>query len=71
MASEFVGVIVGTISGQAYAVINPDFDWELDNPRFLLMQNSNREPLRLAKVPRGEYDMSKSMIEMANLAKGR
>jgi hypothetical protein len=38
MAKEFIGVIIGANSGQIYAVINPDDDSELDNPRLLLLQ---------------------------------
>lgn len=38
MASEFIGAIVGAVSGTVYAVINPDEDAELDNPRLLLLQ---------------------------------
>jgi hypothetical protein len=40
MASDYIGVIVGANSGIVVAVINPDDDSELDNPRLLLLQTS-------------------------------
>lgn len=38
MAANFIGLIYGATSGRIYAIINPDDDQELDNPRWLLLQ---------------------------------
>lgn len=98
--SQFIGVIVGANSGNIYAVISPDDDRELDNPRLLLLQASapafrpvepsrynltdenapvvqffevnseekiTREPMRLMRVPRGDYMGALSMADVAAL----
>jgi hypothetical protein len=46
------------------AVINPDDDSELDNPRWLLFQG-NGEPLMMVKVPRDQYMAALSMEDVA------
>lgn len=66
MAQDFIGVIVGANSGTPVAVINPDDDSELDNPRLLLIQGSE-EPLAMVKVPRGDYLGAMSMDQVAEL----
>jgi len=38
MAAEFIGLVCGSTTGRIYAVINPDDDSELDNPRHLLLK---------------------------------
>ena len=57
MANTHVGVVCGAATGQVYAVINPDDDSELDNPRWLLLkiEAAQREPMTLARVPLAEY----------------
>lgn len=37
MAKTYVGLVCGATTGRVYAVVNPDDDSELDNPRFLLL----------------------------------
>lgn len=66
MAQEFIGVIVTAYSGTPIAIINPDDDSELDNPRLLLIQGTN-EPLTMVKVPRGDYMGALSMDQVAEL----
>lgn len=55
--NTLVGVVCGAATGQVYAVINPDDDSELDNPRWLLIKITAemREPLKLVKLPLAEY----------------
>ena len=55
--AENVGLICGAITGQIYAVINPDDDSELDNPRWLLIQvqTDQREPVLLLRVALADY----------------
>jgi len=64
MASRYVGVIVGGDSGEIYAVINPDTDRQLNNPRFWLLQNSYGEPTKLVKVPRDDYMKAESLADL-------
>ena len=67
MASQWVGVLRGVLSKRIYAVINPDDDVELDNPRFLLMQNEEKEPVALIRVSRGEYMGAFRMEQVAEI----
>lgn len=50
--NTLVGLVCGAATGTVYAVINPDDDAELDNPRWLLIKiaAAQREPLALVKV---------------------
>lgn len=48
MAAQFIGAIVGSVTGNVYAIINPDDDSELDNPRHLLLQSGT--PSRFERV---------------------
>lgn len=66
MAQDFIGVIVTAYSSTPIAIINPDDDSELDNPRLLLIQGTN-EPLMMVKVPRGDYMGALSMDQVAEL----
>lgn len=66
MAQDFIGVIVTAHSGTPIAIINPDDDSELDNPRLLLIQGTN-EPLMMVKVPRGDYMGALSLDQVAEL----
>jgi hypothetical protein len=52
-----IGLICGALTGHVFAVINPDEDEELDDPRWLLMQidSERREPLLMLRVDREEY----------------
>jgi hypothetical protein len=84
MASELIGLIVGYTTGIVHAVINPDDDAELDNPRWLLHQvkpdppedtpptdgddQLTYEPMTMVTVPRGEYMGALSMADVAELA---
>lgn len=72
MAAEYIGVICGALSGRAYAVINPDDDGELDNPRLLLLKiltenPDQREPLAMVRVPRREYQSCLSMDDVMQI----
>lgn len=70
MATQ-VGLVCGAETGTVFAVINPDEDSELDNPRWLLIQIAIalREPLTLAKVGMDEYMICKSPEQVTQLAK--
>lgn len=67
--SEFIGVIRGATTGRIYAVINPDDDSELGNPRHLLLRAADVEPIEMVKVPRGEYMSALSTEQLAELVK--
>lgn len=67
MAANFIGVVRGANTGIVYAVINPDDDVELDNPRHLLLQNEAKEPVTLLRVPRGDYMQCMSSDALALL----
>jgi hypothetical protein len=69
----WVGVICGASTGRVFAVINPDEDSELDNPRWLLIKITSemREPLRLLKLGLHEYMDCKSPEALQDLVKLR
>lgn len=69
MASQFIGAIVGSVTGNVYAIINPDEDSELDNPRHLLLQagTEDREPMLMVRIARGDYMGALSMDDVAAL----
>jgi hypothetical protein len=68
MASEFIGVVRDAETHNIMAVINPDADIELDNPRWRLLKIVG-EPraVELIKVPRGDYMAAPSMEDLAEL----
>jgi hypothetical protein len=68
MASEWIGVLRGVLSKRIYGVINPDDDAQLDNPRFLLIQNEEMEPVRLIRIWREDYMTATSMDDVARLS---
>jgi hypothetical protein len=54
--SDFIGVIRSATTGEIYAVVNPDDDSELDNPRFLLLKRIGAtDAVEMIRVPRGDY----------------
>jgi hypothetical protein len=55
--SDFIGVIRNVETKEVYAVINPGFDHELDNPRWWLLKRAEgpAEAIELIRVPRGDY----------------
>jgi hypothetical protein len=65
--SDFIGVIRNAITGQILAVINPDDDAELGNPRHLLLKSGSSDPVEMIKVPRGEYMGLMSTDQLAEL----
>jgi hypothetical protein len=65
--SYFIGVIRNAITGQILAVVNPDDDAELDNPRHLLLKSGSSDPVEMIKVPRGEYMGLMSTDQLAEL----
>jgi len=65
--SEFIGVIISANTRSVVAVINPGNDSELDNPRLLLIQSENGEPMMMIKVPRGDYMGALTMEDVAEL----
>ena len=67
MASEWIGVVISAESGSIHAVINPDDDAELDNPRMWLIQNDRKEAMKLIRVPRGDYMAALSLDDVAKL----
>src|SRR5215831_8542533 len=50
MPKNFIGVIRGANSGTIYAVVNPNDDSELDNPRLLLLGGEKAEAMEMVKV---------------------
>lgn len=67
MASKFIGVIREALTGTIMAVVNPDSDAELDNPRLLLLKGAGPEAMQMVKVPRGAYEGALSMDDVARL----
>lgn len=67
MPSKFIGVIRDALTGRIVAVVNPDGDAELDNPRLLLLKGADPEAMQMVKVPRGDYEGSLSMDDVAKL----
>lgn len=67
MTQKFIGAIVNADTGVIYAVINPDDDSELDNPRWLLLRTGETMPMRMVKMPRDEYMAARSMDEVAEI----
>lgn len=66
--SDFIGVIRNAGTGQIYAVINPDDDAELDNPRLLLLKAVGRsEAIEMVRVPRDEYMKTTTREELEAL----
>jgi hypothetical protein len=50
-----VGMVVGTTSRMVYTLTNPTENAELDNPRLLLVQGEEPEPMMMVIVPRGAH----------------
>jgi hypothetical protein len=67
MASQYIGVLRGVETKRIYAVLNLDDDRELDSPRYLLIQNEEKEPVRIIRVPRAEYMGAMSMDQVAEI----
>jgi hypothetical protein len=67
MAKDFIGVLVSADTDLTYAVINPDDDSELDNPRWLLLRGEKSDALRMVKVPRDQYMGAQSMDDLARI----
>lgn len=65
-----VGLVCGASTGTVYAVINPDDDSELDNPRWLLIKVALalREPLAFVKVGLDEYMACTDPVQVQALA---
>lgn len=70
MATQ-VGLVTGATTGKVWAVINPDDDMELDNPRFLLIQiaEAAREPLVMVKVALIDYMAFEQPSDLEQAAK--
>lgn len=72
--AENVGLICGAITGNIYAIINPDDDSELDNPRWLLIQVGvqsdapEREPVMMVRMPMASYMACNSHDQVQSFA---
>ena len=66
MSSEFIGVIRDAETKDILAVINPDNDVELDNPRWLLIRIATAA-IELIKIPRNEYMGALTMEQLSKL----
>lgn len=76
--AENVGLICGAITGNIYAIINPDDDSELDNPRWLLIQVGvqsadgepppEREPVMMVRMPMAGYMACNSHDQVQSFA---
>ena len=53
--AQYIGVIFGANSGRIYAVVNPTDDRELENPKLLLIQNQDGEPMMIVRISQEEY----------------
>lgn len=62
---EYIGVLRNALTGKVYAVIDPDDDKELDNPRFLMLKSADKEPIEMVKVPRGKYMTALTMEQLS------
>jgi hypothetical protein len=67
MASQFIGVIRSASSGQVLAVVNPDEDAELNNPRLLLIRQAATDAIELIRVPRDDYMATLTLDDLAEL----
>lgn len=69
--ADYIGLVCGATTGQIFAIINPDEDSELDNPRWLLIQiaEAQREPLTMLKMEMTEYMNCTSHDEVQTLAR--
>lgn len=65
--SNWIGILIGVESRSIYAVINPDDDSELDSPRWWLIQNELKEPVRLIRIGREDYMAALSMDDVARI----
>lgn len=65
--SDFIGAVVSATTGQVYAIVNPTFDSELDNPRFLLIRGAETDALTMVKIPRGDYMGALTLDDVAAL----
>jgi hypothetical protein len=73
MAHNNVGMVCGAATGQVYAIINPDDDSELYNPRWLLLKIAieNREALTMVQIPLTDYMACTHPDQVQILAKNR
>lgn len=65
--SDFIGVVRSATTGTILAVVNPDNDSELDNPRLLLIKGSETDAIEMIKVPRGDYIGAMTTDQLAEL----
>jgi hypothetical protein len=66
--SDFIGVVRSATTGEIFAVINPDDDSELNNPRWLLIKRIGAtDAVELIKVPRGDYMGAMTTEQLAEL----
>jgi hypothetical protein len=66
--SHFIGVIRNAETKEIYAVINPGSDYELDNPRWLLLKREGpAEAIELIRVPRGDYMGAMTLAQLSEL----
>lgn len=57
-----VGLVCGAITGKIYAVINPDDDAELDNPRWLLIKLGTLKPQEDWQPPDDDPNASAPLV---------
>lgn len=65
MPSEYIAVVRTLLSKKLVATLNPDDDAQLDNPRWLLIQHIDREPVALIKLKRDDYMQCRSFADLA------
>ena len=70
MSSNFIGVIRNALTGEIYAVVNPDGDHELDDPKMLLLKRVGvTEAVEMVKVPRAQFEQARSMDAVDEIVK--
>jgi hypothetical protein len=68
--SDSIGVIRDFETKQILAVINPDDDAELDNPRWLLIRAGDARAIELVRVPRDKYMGALTLGQLVALIEG-
>jgi len=67
MATPFIGLIVGARTRTLYAVLNPDNEKEIDNPRHLLTMAADfdiKEPIAMLRIEHGAFEIAESLEDI-------
>jgi hypothetical protein len=68
--SKFVGVVRDYETKEVLAIINPDDDAELDNPRWMLIKGGGKErAVELVRMERGDFMTTSNHEQLFELLK--